>query len=112
MHSRHERRFGRQRMAFCESVFIYAETAGHFALLACHEYATWLLVLNIGTRDHSRNRPKGGRNSPQHHTSTRFAGHFSQFILSKSLEASSKNITWCILYETSRNSLRQIYLKR
>ena len=49
MHSRHERRFGRQRMAFCESVFIYAEPAGHFALLACHEYATWLSVLNIGT---------------------------------------------------------------
>ena len=53
----------------------------------------------------------GGRYSPQRHTSTRFADHFSQFILNKSLEASSKNITWCILYETSLNSLRQICLK-
>ena len=27
-------------------------------------------------RGHSRNRPKGGRNSPQRHTSTRFADNF------------------------------------
>ena len=62
-------------------------------------------------RGYSRNRPKGRRNSPQRHTSPRFADHFSQFILNKSLEASSKNITWCILYETLLNALRQICLK-
>ena len=62
-------------------------------------------------RGHSRNRPKGGRNSPQRQTSTRFADHFSQFILNKSLEASPKNITWCILYETAPNALCQICLK-
>ena len=32
----------------------------------------------IPPRGHSRNWPKGGRNSPQCYTSTRFADHFSQ----------------------------------
>ena len=74
-----------------------------------HEwYNSAVQTINRGL---SRNRPKGGRNSPQRHTSTRFADHFSQVILKKSLEAFSKNITWCILYETLLNALRQICLK-
>ena len=34
-------------------------------------------------RGHSRNRPKGGRNSPQRYISTRFADHFSQFLFTE-----------------------------
>ena len=34
----------------------------------------------ITNRGHSRNRPKGGRNSPQRYTSTRLADHFSQRV--------------------------------
>ena len=43
-------------------------------------------------RGHSRNRPKGGHNSPQCYTLTRFAEHFSQFLLMKS----SENFTCCV----------------
>ena len=32
-------------------------------------------------RCHSRNQPKGGRNSPQHYTSTLFSAHVSQFTV-------------------------------
>ena len=35
-------------------------------------------------RGHSRNQPKGGRNSPEHYISTRFADHFSQSLLTMS----------------------------
>ena len=45
----------------------------------------------LDTRAHSGNQPKNGRNSPQRYTSTRFSDHFSQFILTKSPEASLKN---------------------
>ena len=38
--------------------------------------------------------------------STRYADHFSQFLLTKSSEASSKNLTCCILYNTLLNSSR------
>ena len=49
-------------------------------------------------RGHSRKQPKGGRNSHKRYTSTCFADHFSQFLLTKSTEAFSKNFTTCILY--------------
>mgnify|MGYP001804293501 CR=1 FL=1 len=55
---------------------------------------------------HSRNWPEGGRNSPQRYTWTRYAGHFSQFLLTKSAEASSRSFICCILYKTLLNSSR------
>ena len=39
-------------------------------------------------RGHSRNQPKGGRNSSQRYTSTRFSGNFSHSTLKKSPKAS------------------------
>ena len=57
-------------------------------------------------RGHSRNRPKGGRNSPQRYTSSCFSDQFSQFMLTTSHDASSKNSICCILYEKSLKPLR------
>ena len=53
------------------------------------------------TRGHSRNWPKGGRNSPQRFISTRFADHFSQFLPTKSSEASSRSFICGNLDKTS-----------
>ena len=36
-----------------------------------------LVVHECGHRGHSRNRPKGGHNSPERYTLTRFANRFS-----------------------------------
>ena len=46
-------------------------------------------------RGHSRNMPKGGRNSPKAHTSTHFMTIFFQFILTTSPVTASKNSTCC-----------------
>ena len=46
---------------------------------------------NAQSRGHSRNQPKGGRNS----ASTRFSDHLPQFTHTKSPEASSKTLVFC-----------------
>ena len=51
------------------------------------------------SRGHSRNQSKGERNSAL----TRFSDHLAQFMLTKSLESSSKTFICCIMYKTSLN---------
>ena len=50
------------------------------------------------SRGHCAKQPKGGRNSHKRYTLTCFADHFSQFLITKSTETFSKNLTTCILY--------------
>ena len=72
----------------------------HMLFLTCTSHLPRSTIKSMwrNCRGYSRNRPKGGRNSPQHYTSTHFSDCISQFSLTKSPEASLK-------------SLRQIGLK-
>ena len=64
--------------------------------------------ISTSYRGNSRNWPKGGRNSPQRFISTRFADHFSQLLLTKSSEASSRSFICGILDKTSLHSSHHV----
>ena len=64
------------------------------------------ICIDLFPGGHSGNQSKSGSNSPQRYTLARFSDHLSQFILTKSPEASSGKFICCVLYKTSLKSSR------
>ena len=62
-----------------------------------YNQAAW--TPHVVYRGHSRNRPKGGCDSPHCSTSTHCSDHLSQFTLNKSPETSSKSYICYSLYK-------------
>ena len=54
------------------------------ALEHLHSHSNSYLWQYFSPRGHSRNQPKGGRNSPQCYSSTWFSDHISEFMLTNS----------------------------